>query len=210
MTVKNRILMLALICMPSLGLAAQTVMTEVKKDSTHAPAGRDTLGARAGLSAPKDTIRVRWNEDSLIAARTATADTVMRNKKSATFAMLATMVLPGAGQIYNESYWKAPVVWGFGAYFYWAYHKQDQNYKIYRDQYAASVYADSTHKGDPDLLRIRRSYYDDRNRFGWYIALTYLIAVVDAYVDASLYNFEVSPDLQPHGEWKATLHIRLR
>jgi hypothetical protein len=171
----------------------------------------------AGIPAPypvakRDTV-MRWNEDSLIAARTASSDTVMRKKKSGTIAMLASMVLPGAGQIYNESYWKAPVVWGFTAYFYSVYRDQNTQYKHFRDAYAATV--DSTAVKDQtalkdDLLSKRRFYFAQRNTFGWYLAITYLVTIIDAYVDASLFNFEVSPDLQPHGEWKATLHVRLR
>jgi hypothetical protein len=164
------------------------------------------------VQAMRDTV-IRWNEDSLIAARTMSADTVMRPKKSATIAMLASMVPPGAGQIYNESYWKAPVVWGFGAYFYYVYRDQNKQYQSFRDAYAAIV--DSTSTNDQQayksfLLGQRKLYFSQRNTFGWYLAITYLITIVDAYVDASLFNFEVSPDLQPHGEWKATLHIRLR
>lgn len=160
------------------------------------------------LQAKRDTL-VRWNEDSLITARTTSSDTVMRPKKSGTIAMLASMVLPGAGQIYNQSYWKAPVVWGFGAYFYLIYRDQNKQYQFYRDAYVASVDSINT-TGNADFLRLRRAYFSQRNTFGWYLAITYLVTIVDAYVDASLFNFEVSPDLQPHGEWKATMHIRLR
>ncbi len=160
------------------------------------------------MSVRQDTV-IRWNEDSLIAARTASSDTVFRKKKSATVAMLASMVLPGAGQIYNESYWKAPVVWGFGAYFYSVYRDQNTQYQFFRSEYAASVDSTNT-EGITGLKKQRDFYFSQRNTFGWYLAITYVLTLVDAYVDASLFNFEVSPDLQPHGEWKATLHIHLR
>lgn len=169
----------------------------------------DTVRVPLPSGMHRDTVMLRWNEDSLIAARTASSDTVMRPKKSTTVALLASMVLPGAGQIYNESYWKAPVIWGFGAYFVWAYKTQNDKYKMYRSQYAASIDTASP-DGNLQLRSNRQFYYDERNKFGWYLAITYLINLVDAYVDASLFNFEVSPDLQPHGEWRATLRIRLR
>lgn len=172
----------------------------------------------AGLPAPYAPVKrdsvMRWNEDSLITAHTMSADTVMRPKKSGTIAMLASMVLPGAGQIYNESYWKAPVVWGFGAYFYSVYHSQDKLYKQFRDAYAATVDSTASETDQEalkgELLRQRKFYFNQRNEFGWYLAITYVVTIIDAYVDASLFNFEVSPDLQPHGEWKATMHVRLR
>lgn len=226
-TVTKLFLTALAVCLPYL-CAAQSAAPEMKKDPVPAavqarrdtlpakpaaavPAARDTMMRARALSAPRDTAVMRWNEDSLIAARTATSDTVMRGKKSTTFAMLSSMVLPGAGQIYNESYWKAPVVWGFGAYFYSAFRTQNKKYKQSRDQYAASVAADTAGRiGDLNIRDIRNFYRSERDRFGMFMVITYLITVVDAYVDASLFNFEVSPDLQPHGEWKATLHVRLR
>ncbi|HLP16010.1 MAG TPA: DUF5683 domain-containing protein [Bacteroidota bacterium] len=209
-----------------IALAVQARIPVADSDSTRAQAqGREGVQAdsvRRVTRTPGTTVAtrvdsvpavrpvIRWNEDSLIAVRMAATDTVMRPKKSATIAMLASLVLPGAGQIYNESYWKAPVIWGFGAYFYSAYRIQDKKYKQYRDAYAATVRPDTLNgQGVTGLQTSRNFYYDDRNKFGWYIAITYVVTLVDAYVDASLFNFEVSPDLQPHGEWKATLHIRL-
>jgi len=44
---------------------------------------------------------LRLNEDSLITAATATSDTVARQGKSTTTALLFSMAIPGAGQIYN-------------------------------------------------------------------------------------------------------------
>jgi hypothetical protein len=47
--------------------------------------------------------------------------------------MVSSMIIPGTGQIYNESYWKAPVVWGFTAYyFYSVYRNQDRFYNEQR------------------------------------------------------------------------------
>ena len=190
--------MILCVCVPILVRA----QPEDRKAGVPAAASAPLLQAR------RDTV-IRWNEDSLIAVRTASSDTTMRPKKSATIAMLASMVLPGAGQIYNESYWKAPVVWGFGAYFYSVYRDQNKQYQSFRDAYARSVDSVSV-QGDGNLKTQRDFYFSQRNTFGWYLAITYLVTIVDAYVDASLFNFEVSPDLQPHGEWKATLHVRLR
>jgi len=202
----------AAVWLVGLMLLGSFVPAKVSAQSPEQQAARE-----AGLPAPyaparRDTV-IRWNEDSLITARTASADTVMRPKKSGTIAMLASMVLPGAGQIYNEAYWKVPVVWGFGGYFYSVYHNQDKEYKHYRDAYAATV--DSTARDGQEVLKDflkgrREFFFNQRNEFGWYLAITYVLTIVDAYVDASLFNFEVSPDLQPHGEWKATMHLRLR
>jgi hypothetical protein len=68
------------------------------------------------------------DEDSLIAAATTTPDTLMRSGKSTTIAMLSSMAIPGTGQIYNGSYWKAPVIWGTGIYLWSVYRRQDDLY----------------------------------------------------------------------------------
>lgn len=155
-----------------------------------------------------DTL-IHLNEDSLIAAQIGIVDTTILPPKSTTIATLSSMILPGAGQIYNESYWKAPVVWGLGYYFYSVYKKQDDQYMIYRFQYDTSITAKQPF-GDTQLRSIRDFYKGQRNEFGWYIAITYILNVLDAYVDAALYNFEVSPNLQGTNEWRVQAKIPIR
>ena len=48
-------------------------------------------------------------------------------------------------------------------------------------------------KGDTDDER--RFYQDVRGRFLWWLMAVHLINVLDAYVDAHLWNFDVGPDL---------------
>ena len=157
------------------------------------------------MSLPDSIIRV-FNEDSLITKAIFTSDTVLRGGKSTAVALFASLVVPGAGQIYNGSYWKAPVVWGFGYYFFSIYKQQSDLYRKYRTDYSASF--DSLHlAGDPKIKSLRDFYQGQRDTFGWYIAITYIINLLDAYVDASLFNFEVSPNLQPTSELRATMRV---
>lgn len=158
--------------------------------------------------ASQDTF-LNLNEDSLIAASLSPVDTTIREGKSTTIAMLASMIAPGTGQIYNESYWKAPVVWGLGYYFYSVYQNQDDLYRKYRAQYDTTITA-SRPLGDTQLRSLRDFHRDQRNNFGWYIAITYLLNIVDAYVDAALFNFEVSPNLQGTNEWRVRMRIPMR
>ena len=147
-----------------------------------------------------------FNSDSLIEKTMATPDTVMRPGKSTTTALLASMVVPGLGQIYNESYWKAPIVWGLGYYLVSVYKQQNTLYQQYRREYAVSI--DSVNlSGDGNLRGLRDFYLKQRDTFAWYIAIAYIVNLLDAYVDASLYNFEVSPNLQPTNGIRATITI---
>lgn len=119
-----------------------------------------------------------------------------RTLKSTTTAILLSAAVPGAGQIYTGRYWKVPIILGFGGYFVSMWMKMDDHYRDSRDAYAASI-ADGIYKGqgDPRLQYERDFYRDERDRFGFYVVLTYLLNIVDAYVGASLYDFDVGDNL---------------
>lgn len=102
--------------------------------------------------------------------------------------------LPGLGQIYNRNYWKVPVVWGLGGYWIYEWVKLNKDYKDYGDQYSRSI-TPIVKSGDGNLLRLRDFYRDERDKFAWYLGALYFLNLVDAYVSAQLYDFDVSPDL---------------
>lgn len=170
------------------------------------------------IPAPDSLINL--NEDSLIAAQIGQVDTTVLPPKSTTIAMISSMVIPGTGQIYNESYWKAPVVWGFTYYFYSVYANQDKEYRRSRSLYEQTLASLDTSKNETQrliLTRLRddyksnRDFYkNQRNEFGWYLAITYVLNILDAYVDAALFNFEVSPNLQGTNDWRMSVRVPLR
>ncbi len=116
-----------------------------------------------------------------------------RMKKSPTTAVLLSAVLPGAGQFYNESYWKVPIIGGLVGYFGYEYFRNNNLYKDYRDDYAASQ-TEINPDGDFTLKTLREFYRDQRDDFVWYFLIVYVINMVDAYVDAHLFDFDVSED----------------
>ncbi len=180
----------------------------ILQTETQFPAQQDSL------------LKLNLNEDSLIAAQIGVVDTTILPPKSTTIAMVSSMVLPGAGQVYNEAYWKAPVVWGLGYYFYSVYKSQDDLYRESRTKYetALSVYDTTTNAAAKQslgnqissYLDIRKFHERQRNEFGWYLAITYVMNILDAYVDAALYNFEVSPNLQGTSDWRMQARIPIR
>lgn len=115
-------------------------------------------------------------------------DSVFVMEKSPWGAVLRSAVLPGFGQFYNESYWKIPVVWGFIGYFAYVWIDNNDSYKKYRDLYVQSDFSNSNYKD------LRDFYKDQRDEFAIYIGLTYFLQLVDAYVDAHLFDFNVTPD----------------
>ncbi len=126
-------------------------------------------------------------------------------KKATTLAM----VCPGAGQIYNGSYWKLPfVVGGFASVIYtidW----NNRGYTRFKTAYALkSAYdtdPDSYPNGSPDefngkyqaslLQSYRDSYRRNRDLCIIFAVGVYILQIVDAHVDAHLKDFDVSNDL---------------
>lgn len=104
-------------------------------------------------------------------------------QKSPWGAVARSAIIPGWGQIYNESYWKVPVVWGVMGWFVYAWIDNNNNYIDYKNLYIQT--------GIDKYISYRDFYRDQRDEFAIYIALTYFLNLVDAYVDAHLFDFSV-------------------
>ncbi len=127
--------------------------------------------------------------------------------KSGKLAMLLSAVLPGAGQVYAERYYTIPVIWGLGGYFASQWFKSNDRYKDYQRRYTASIDSINT-TGDKWLHDVRDFYHDQRDQFAIYLGLTYLLNIVDAYVGAALYGFDVSDNLGGSSQIRFRIPIR--
>jgi hypothetical protein len=127
--------------------------------------------------------------------------------KSGSLAMLFSAILPGAGQVYAERYYTIPLIIGFSTYYISEWIKANDTYQTYRNQFAASVINDTvSHTGDERIRSARDTWRNYRDGFVVYFAITYLLNIVDAYVGATLYNFDVSDNL---GSTTATIRFRI-
>jgi hypothetical protein len=115
--------------------------------------------------------------------------------KSPWTAVALSAVLPGLGQFYNKSYWKIPVIVVIGGYFSYEIIRNNNLFLEYRDKYAQSQTTGST-SGDPVLKTFREFYRDQRDLFIIYFGILYLVNLFDAYVDAHLYDFDVSDEIK--------------
>ncbi len=115
-------------------------------------------------------------------------DTIKVLQKSPWGAVMRSALFPGLGQIYNQSYWKVPVIWGLLGWFGYNYTENNKNYLEYKRLYSESVV-----NGNENFIykRIREFYKDQRDLFAIYFGLTYFLNIVDAYVDAQLLNFDI-------------------
>lgn len=129
-------------------------------------------------------------------------------------AVWMSALFPGLGQAYNRRYWKLPLVvagfMGLGYGTSWnnsmlrdytrAYSDimdNDPSTKSYMDFFPSTIREEDLDKTWlTNVLKTRKDYYR-RNRDLCIISMVgvYLLAMVDAYVDASLAHFDISPDL---------------
>ncbi len=120
----------------------------------------------------------------------------VRKPKSPSRALLYAMVLPGLGQAYNGKYWKIPIVWGALGVSGYAIFYNTQQYELAVRDYLVS-------ESDDD--RIVRGWRRNMELSYIVTALIYGLQILDAYVDANLYSWDVndnlslgiSPSLQP-------------
>jgi len=131
-------------------------------------------------------IKGQISPDSL--AKINLSDSISVQKKSPMGAFWRSAVLPGWGQIYNESYWKAPLIWSLTGFFIYGWFYNNKYYNDYKELYIESLKLSPD--GNNGYLRYREFYRDRRDFFAFYLALTYLLNVVDAYVDAHLFDFD--------------------
>jgi len=124
-------------------------------------------------------------------------------------------IIPGYGQILNRKYWKLPLVYGGFLGFAYAISLNSTRYSTYLTAYRDIIDKDPTtnsfvaiipkgytidnYGGVSGYTTILKSAQDNyrRNR-DLSIIMTigyYALTIVDAYVDAQLYDFDISPDL---------------
>lgn len=134
--------------------------------------------------------------DSLKTDTSQVSDTasVGLHQKSGLEAVLLSAAIPGGGQVYNGSYWKVPIIIGVQAFFVSQWISNNKTYQYYRSQYVASL-INFPPDGNISLQQERDSYRDQRDSYAWYIAGVYMLSMLDAYVDAELSGFDVSPGL---------------
>lgn len=131
-----------------------------------------------------------------------------------TRAVWMSALFPGLGQIYNRRYWKLPIIvagyMGLGYGTSWnarmfqdyqlAYSDimdDDPDTKSYLDFFPPNIDESSLDKTWlTQTLKSRKDYYR-RNRDLCIICCVgvYLLCMLDAYVDASLYHFDISEDI---------------
>ena len=170
----------------------------------------DTLKAEETLTT-KDSIQLLKDHSALSAKHGRDWATWRPDAKRA---LWLSLVLPGAGQIYNRKYWKLPIVYGGFVGCAYALRWNNMMYKDYSQAYMDLVdddpstqsYNQFLHLGntinDSNKSRYQEIFKKRKDRYRRWRDLSlfamigvYALSVIDAYVDASLSEFDISRDL---------------
>ncbi|MDO4704453.1 DUF5683 domain-containing protein [Tannerella sp.] len=165
---------------------------------------------------PTDAAGLPWLEGDTIKMNGVSAAFKPNPKK----AVIYSAIFPGLGQVYNRKYWKLPLVYGGFMGFIYAVTWNNKNYRDYSEAYLHVVTDDPTkpdtwHSSwqnfvpagrDPkdyiananfrSNLKSGKDYY--RRYRDLSIILTvawYFLCIADSYVDAQLFDFDISSDL---------------
>lgn len=147
---------------------------------------QDSLSEFHSLKASEDTIVLKSSKSL--------------KKKNPTLAITFSAVVPGLGQIYNGKYWKVPFVYAGLAASYYYVDYFNYYYKVYRND-LRNLSLDSNYiptSGITSMTQLTQNYYLYRRKRDLAViagVLVWTLNIVDAYVDAELSDFDVSPDL---------------
>lgn len=130
---------------------------------------------------------------------------VSRINKATTLAMIC----PGAGQIFNQSYWRVPIVVGGFATTIYCIDWNNRGFQRFKKAYRLKADYDANPELYPDgsldefggrysasfLKNLRNSYRRNRDLCIILTAGLYILQIVDAHVDAHLRDYDISKDL---------------
>lgn len=158
--------------------------------------------------AQTDTLRLLNDSSAFVSVPVSNEN---RFKPNPTRSVWMGILLPGLGQIYNRKYWKLPIVYGGfigciyaiswnGKYYndfigaYKDIKDSDPNTKSYENVLPYGVNPTSSYA--ISFINQRQNYYRKYRDLSIIItAALYALSVIDAFVDAQLYDFDVSPNI---------------
>ncbi|MGI6793783.1 DUF5683 domain-containing protein [Bacteroides sp. KG68] len=181
------------------------------------PAGSDSLAVADSLAAENKKKLLEMTAEPDLKVQPVSTDSLRKaiNPRvwipNPTTATWLALVIPGGGQIYNRKFWKLPIFYGGFAGCAYALTWNNKMYRDYSVAYKDAANGNWTSTSITDLLPPKHNYTQSqllevlRKRKDTYRRFrdlsifafigVYLLSVVDAYVDAELSNFDITPDL---------------
>lgn len=103
--------------------------------------------------------------------------------KSSKIALILSATIPSGGQFYTENYFKGLIFLGTESYLFYNtidfYLSYRENKRLFQET-------------GIDSFRLKKDIAEDNlYEFIWWDAVVYMISLIDAYIDAELYNFDI-------------------
>ncbi|MCL2651061.1 MAG: DUF5683 domain-containing protein [Candidatus Azobacteroides sp.] len=182
----------------------------------------DTLGVKRNLQSIENNIPLVIVKDSILPEKKGNESTNLTEnssnfKPNPTKAILYSAIFPGLGQIYNRKYWKLPILYGGFLGCFYAISWNNTLYNDYKHAYsdifengkeAESLKNFLPYGTKPENLtdgdiqwftttfKSRKDFYRRNKELSIIITVgVYALSILDAYVDAQLFDFDISPDL---------------
>lgn len=215
MHLKRRVI---IFIMTGIATLATSVSICARQPETLTEAVPDTITAPADIMAGREVIVIEEETDSIGPTVVTAPGYTLEGRKEfnpdPARATWLSALFPGLGQIYNRRYWKLPIIvagfmglgygtsWNARMYSDYSLAYQDimddnPDTNSYMDFFPPTVDESSLDKSWlAQTFKSRKDYYR-RNRDLCIICCVgvYLLCMVDAYVDAHLTHFDISPNL---------------
>ncbi|MFV0328892.1 MAG: DUF5683 domain-containing protein [Dysgonomonas sp.] len=166
--------------------------------------------AAVEMDIKSDTIYSSIQEEPIVLADSTILLRKSEFKPDSKKAVIYSAIFPGLGQLYNRKYWKLPIVFGGALGLTYAITWNGARYNEYSQAYKDLVlgtgnsYTNWVTEAEVSANRQRwidafkkKKDFFRRNRDLAIIASVgvYALCMIDAYVDAQLYDFDMSQDL---------------
>lgn len=122
----------------------------------------------------------------------------VKTTKNPKRAAIYSAIIPGTGQVYTKKYWKIPIIYG-GLITSGYYINESNNlYQLYKSTYINRIngdMSDNLNYSNTDLRTLTEHHRRNREISALLFTLTYVLNIVDASVNAHLFNYDISDDL---------------
>lgn len=166
--------------------------------------------------AKADALAAQQDSARLVPTEVPTKPTAQKTFSPSPRAAVLWAIIPGGGQVYNRKYWKVPIIIGGMTALYYAISWNNNNLVEYakaysdiksddpmtNDSWIAFVPAGAdpnsyrTNGSFQETLRHGRDFYRRNRDLSIIVAVgVYALSIIDAYVDAELAHFDISPEL---------------
>lgn len=166
--------------------------------------------------AKADALAAQQDSARLIPTEVPTKPGAQKTFSPSPRAAVLWAIIPGGGQVYNRKYWKVPIIIGGMTALYYAISWNNNNLVEYakaysdiksddpmtNDSWIAFVPAGAdpnsyrTNGSFQETLRHGRDFYRRNRDLSIIVSVgVYALSIIDAYVDAELAHFDISPEL---------------